>query len=438
MADSRRSKASRGSLLSVLDIGSSKTTCLIVRMLPDAQNQFLYGRTHESEVIGIGHTRSTGMKSGTIVDLDAIEKSVRYAVEAAEKMAGVTVDSLVVNLTAGRLSSTNSSAKIGLDPDKPVSRADLDHVLRAALAHSARRDRHILHLLPVSYTLDGQKGIDDPIGMVGEELHLNMHCLTADHAPMRNMEAVLNRAHLAVETMVAAPYASGLSTLVDDELELGCACVDMGAGTTTVGVFHERKFVHCDAIAIGGHHITLDLARAFSCSIEDAERLKTRSGSVLLASSDDNDLISISPLGDGTEQQQIYQVPRSIVNRIIRARVEETLELLRDRLNSSGFSSIVGKRVILTGGAAQMSGLSDLARQILGRNVRIGRPLGVRGLPIEAKGTAFAAAVGLLVYPQCSEADYGNAGIYGSASAHAATGTHGAMGRVAAWLRESF
>lgn len=425
----------RSSVITVLDIGSTKTVCVIARLHPVEGGKYLHGRTHASEVIGIGHTKSLGVKSGVIVDLDSIERSIRHAVEAAERMAGLTVDSIITNITAGRMKSHALTASISLQ-GKPISSNDITKVLKAAVARAARTDRQVVHLMPVDHTLDGEKGILDPRGMIGDELSLNMHLLSVDAAPMRNIELAINRAHLSVATMVATPYAAGLATLVDDELELGCACIDMGGGTTSISVFSDRRFIHADSIPVGGHHVTMDIARGFSCSIEDAERLKVMQGSVLNASCDDRDMIAVPSMGeDGFDNP--HQVPRSLLNRIIAARVEETLELLRERLNKSGYSSVIGKRVVLTGGAAQMNGLPDLARKTLGRNIRVGRPLGIKGLPTSAKTPAFAATLGLIIYPQTAHNDQGLTSFHG-ASNRAQTGTNGPIGRMTQWIKESF
>src|SRR6185312_15338437 len=182
-----------------------------------------------------------------------------------------------------------------------------------------------------------------------------------------------------IETLVASPYASGLSVLVEDEAELGCACIDFGGGTTTLAVFMKGQFVHVDAIAVGGQHITTDIARGLSTSLEGAERLKTMHGNTLPTTSDDNDILSVPPIGD--EGDVPNQIPRSALTRINRPRIEEILERVRDRLNSSGVASMVGRRMVLTGGASQLTGLAEAARRILARNVRLGRPLGVAGMP---------------------------------------------------------
>jgi cell division protein FtsA len=420
-------------LLTVLDVGSSKVSCVIARLRPHEGGALLPGRTHRMEVLGIGHQRSRGVKSGVIIDLDAAEQSIRLAVDAAERMAGLTVDSLIVNISAGRLKSESFTASVNLGGHE-VEQTDIRRVLAAGAKQALAAERHLVHSLPIGYTLDGERGVRDPQGMLGDSLGVDMHVLTADAAPLRNLELCINRCHLSVEAIVATPYASGLSALVGDEAEMGAACIDMGGGTTTISVFSEGKFIHADAVAIGGNHVTMDVARGFSTRMEDAERLKVMYGSALSSAADDRDLISVSPIGDD-ERDVPNQYPRSVPTRIIRARVEETLELVRDRLNQSGLGHIVGKRVVLTGGASQLPGMPEAARRILARNVRIGRPLGIAGLPEAAKGAAFAATVGLLIYPQVAGIEERSVK---AASSGLMTGTGGRIQRVSQWLRESF
>ncbi|MBS3649188.1 cell division protein FtsA [Pseudaminobacter sp. 19-2017] len=422
----------RAGIVTVLDVGSSKICCVIAELKPCEPSQILRGRTHKARVIGIGHQKSLGVKSGVIIDLDRAEQAIRLAVDAAERMAGLTVDSLLVNLTSGRLKSHTYTATINLR-GHDVDEGDIKRVLAAGAKQALKAEREVVHALPVAFSLDAERGIRDPRGMVGDALGVDMHVLTGDAAPLRNLELCINRAHLSVERMVATPYASGLASLIDDELEMGAACIDMGGGTTTISVFADGKFVHADAIAIGGTHVTLDLAKGLSARVDEAERLKVMHGSALPGSADDRDVVIVQPIGE--EGEVPLQVPRSVMTRIIRARIEETLELLRDRLNKSGYGNIVGKRVVLTGGASQLAGLPDAARRILGRNVRIGRPLGVAGLPEAAKGPAFSAAVGLMIYPQV--ASFEGDRVSGSTSLRM-SGTGGRFQRMSQWLRDSF
>lgn len=424
--------AHRSGIVTVLDVGSSKVCCVVAKLKPCEDGKLLRGRSHRIHVIGIGHQKSEGVKSGVVVDLDRAEHAVRLAVDAAERMAGLTVDSLIVNMTAGRLKSESFAATINLGGHE-AGEGDVRRVLAAGAKQALKVEREVVHALPVGFSLDAERGVRDPRGMVGDTLGVDMHVLTGDSAPMRNLELCINRSHLSVERMVATPYASGLAALVDDELEMGAACIDMGGGTTTISVFNEGKFIHADAIPIGGNHVTLDLAKGLSTSIAAAERLKVMHGSALPGSADDRDLVSIQPIGEDGDVAQ--QVPRSMMTRIIRARIEETLELLRERINKSGYGNLVGKRVVLTGGASQLSGLPEAARRMLGRNVRIGRPLGVAGLPEAAKGPAFSVPVGLLIYPQVAAFESRPAQ---GMSRLKMTGTGGRLHRMSEWFRDSF
>ncbi len=423
----------RSGIVTVLDVGSTKISCMIARLTPREESSQLPGRTHKIEVLGIGYQRSRGVKSGVIVELDNAETAIRQAVDAAERMAGMTVESIITNVSSGRIKGSTISATVSLG-NRPVDDSHIGRVMSAATKRAQAVERKVLHVLPVSYSLDAENGIRDPRGMEGGQLGLDVHVITADTAPLRNLELCVNRAHLSIESMVATPYASGLSVLVDDEAELGAACIDLGGGTTTIGIFAEGRCIHTDAIAIGGNHVTMDLARGLSTRLEEAEALKARFGNVLVSAADEHEMISVRPIsGDANEEP--HQISRAIMTRIIKARVEETLELLRDRINQSGFGNVVGKRVVLTGGASQLPGLPEAARRILGRNVRIGRPLGLAGLPEAAKGPAFAASAGLLIYPQVAELEQVSAGF---GSGWRMTGTDGRFARVGQWLKDSF
>lgn len=431
-----RGVSRRQATVSILDIGSTKIVCLIARLKPrqdEDEGEALRGRTHSIEVLGIGHQRSRGIKSGVVTNLDQAEQAIRLTVDAAERMAGVTVESLIVNVSCGRLQSETYSANVELSGGE-VGESDIGRVLAAGRRHSITPGRSVVHSLPIGYSLDADGGVADPRGMIGHKLGVDMHMVSADTPPLRNLELCINRCHLSIETMVASPYASGLSVLVDDESELGCACIDFGGGTTTIAVFSRGQFVHADAVAVGGHHITTDIARGLSTRIEDAERLKTVHGSALPSAADDRDILSVPPIGDD-EHEVPNQVPRSAITRIIRPRVEEILELVRDRLNSSGYAALVGRRMVLTGGGSQLTGLAEAARRVLARNVRLGRPLGIAGMPDVAKGPAFAAAVGLLIYPQVAEMEQFDTG---REPRMLMTGTGGYFSRMGRWFRESF
>ena len=372
------------------------------------------------------------MKAGAVIDLAAAEAAIRQAVDLAERAAKLQLEAVVVSVSAGRPGSELMSASVDV-AGSAVSDGDIARVLSAGSRHSACAGRAVLHSLPIGYALDDAKCIRDPRGMIGRRFGIDMHVASVDVFVVRNLMLAIERCHLAVEALVAGPYMSGLSALADDEADLGAAVVDMGAGTTGIAVFAGGRFVHVDGFTLGGRHVTTELARGLNASVADAERIKTLYGSVLAGGADERDMITIPPVGhDDRETPQF--VPRSALIRIIKPRVEEILEMVRDRLAASPFAAEPSGHVVLTGGACQLSGLADLAARILNRPVRIGRSLGISGLPEEAGGPAFATATGLLVYPQVAHLEH----FEPRRTRNATTGSGGYIARVGRWLRESF
>ncbi|MGE0844864.1 MAG: cell division protein FtsA [Flavobacteriaceae bacterium] len=422
----------RAQTIAVLDVGSAKICCVIARLSPRAGGPELAGRTHAVDVIGFGQQRAQGIRRGLIVDMEHAERSIRLAVDHAERMAGVTVESVIVSLNAGRLQSEMFDARVAV-ASGAVSDDDINRVMRAGRTYSVAEDRVVVHSLPTGYAIDGEAGIFDPRGMIGNELAIEMHVVTAQPAPVRNLMVCVERCHLNIDAVVAAPFASGLAALVSDEMELGVACIDMGAGTTSLSVFAGGSFVGCDSAAIGGHHITMDLARGLSTSLEAAERIKTLYGSAIGGAADLRETISVPHMDDPRGQEIHNQVPRSFITEIIRPRVEEILEVARDKLKGSGIEARAGRRAVLVGGASQLAGITELAERILGCRVRFGRPLGVAGLPESARGPAYAAVAGLGIYPQIAHIEQHELPAFTRA-----TGTGGYLARVGQWIREGF
>ena len=422
----------KSAILSVLDVGTSKIACLIARLAPVEPSDMLRGRTHQCRILGIGHQRSRGIKGGAVVDLQEAEQAIRLAVDAAERMAKVQVESVIVNLSGGRLGSHLYSARVNVG-GRAVADSDIHRVLDAAASRTARSGRAVLHAMPNGYSLDETRGVSDPRGMIGGELGATMHVASCDEAGARNLMLAIENCHLDVESVVASPYASGLSVLVDDEIDLGAAVIDLGGGTTTIAVFRDGHLTHVDGFAVGGNHVTMDVARGLTIRPSDAERLKALYGGCIGAASDERETIAIAQVGEDADHA--HHVPKSHLTRIIKPRVEELLELARDRLKAAGFGPQAGRRLVLTGGASQLTGLADLARRIVSPQVRVGRPLGVQGLPESAKSPAFAASVGLLIYPQFAGVEQF---VPGRGRGQLATGTDGYISRVGRWLRDSF
>jgi cell division protein FtsA len=422
----------RTALVVALDVGTSKIACLIAKLKPQPPQDVLRRRSHAIEVVGFSHTESFGMKGGNVVDLVEAEGAVRHAVDLAERSARCQVESVVVSMSAGRFASERLSATIRIS-GAAVGDRDIARVLAAGSRQSAHEGRVVVHAVPIGFSLDDAHGVRDPRGMLASIFGVDMHVVTADAAPARNLLLTVESCHLVVEAMVAGPYSAGLATLADDEADLGAAVIDMGAGTTTVAVFTDGRFIHADGFAVGGRHVTLDIARGLGASVHDSERIKTLYGSVLAGGADERDMITV-PTVNGEDREVPRFVSRADLTRIIRPRAEEILEMVRDRLAASPFAAEPRGRVVLTGGACHLTGLSDLATLVLGRPVRIGRPLGISGLPEVARGSAFAVAAGLLAYPQLAHLEH----FEPRHTRQFKAGAGGYIARVGRWLRESF
>jgi cell division protein FtsA len=423
----------RAALVASLDIGTSKIACMIARLKPCPPNDALRGRTHAAELVGYSQIQSRGVKAGAVIDLAECEQAVRHAVALAERMAKVRVESVLLSVSGGRLQGCLIEAAADIKGGA-VTPADVTRVTSTGMRHATAEGRTVLHALPVGYALDGVKGIRDPRGMVARQFGVDMNVVTSDATVAKNLMLVVERCHLEVEAMACSPYVAGLSVLTDDEADLGAAVVEMGAGTTGIAIYSGGRFVHASGFALGGQHITMDLARGLGACIADAERIKTLYGSVLTGSSDARELMSVPSAGDG-DHDAPQVVSRATVANIVRHRAEEIFEMVRDRLRDSPFAAEPRARVVLSGGAAQLSGVPELATQILGRPVRLGRPLGFGRLPNEAKSASFAVPSGLLVYPQYAHLEHVE-------PRHTRqlmkTGTDGYFGKVGRWLREGF
>ena len=428
----RPTPSKRVALAASLDIGTSKIACMIARLKPCLPSGAFRGRSHAVELIGYSQIQSRGVKGGAVIDLAECEQAVRQAVSLAERMAKVRIESVLLSVSGGRpigqLIEAASEIKGGA-----VTSADVSRLTSAGMRHATGEGRTVLHALPVSYALDGVKGIRDPRGMVARQFGIDMNVVTADATVARNLMLVVERCHINVEAMAASPYVASLSVLTDDEADLGAAVVEMGAGTTTIAVYSAGRFVHASGFAVGGNHVTMDLARGLSACIADAERIKTLYGTVLTGGSDARELMSVPSAGDNDrELPQI--VSRATIANIVRHRVEEILEMVRDRLADSPFAAEPKARIVLSGGASQLTGVPELATQILGRPVRVGRPLGFGRLPPEAKTASFSIPTGLLVYPQYAHLEH----VEPRHTRQLKTGTDGYFGKVGRWLREGF
>ncbi len=414
----------RNSLTAALDIGTSKICCLIG----------LPGEGESIRVTGIGHHVSRGIKSGTIVDMDAAEGSITAAVLAAERMAGETVRDVVVGVAGGQLSSRLIDMQTGLNGG-PVRDVDLRRLLYGGTPETEPH-RVLLHAVPVGYSIDGSNGIHDPRGMHGHMLAVHVHEVTASATAIRNVTTCVERCHLNVSDVVANPYAAGLATLVPDETGLGVTVIDMGGGATSFAVFLEGSPVFAGSVPVGGTHVTNDIARGLATPLAHAERLKTLYGSALPSPSDERETIVAPQVGEESGGTQNH-VPKSFLVSIVAPRIEEILELVRAELDPVGASRIAGRRVVLTGGACQLPGVPELAARLLDKQIRIGSPAGFAGMAAATSGPAFAACAGLLRFATEDTGDLRNHAGYRAPATDGLLSRLGPLGRIGGWLREN-
>jgi cell division protein FtsA len=378
-----RPRLGRTGPFGVLDIGTTKIACLI-------------GRTESDftlRVLGFGWQKGRGVRGGSIVDLDEAEQAIRSCVGQAEDMADTRLRAVTVNLTCGQPESRlfNVQWPVG---GRAVEEHDIRRVVNEGRSRAAAEGREPIHALPLTFSVDDTDRVADPRGLFCEELTARLHIIDAASTALRSLAACIARCDLDIAELVSAPMAAGMATLVADERELGATVIDMGGGTTGMAVFSEGQLLHTAQLPIGGVHVTNDLARLLSTPVAHAERLKTLYGNVQSCPDDERELLPVPMVGE--EEHQMYKVSRSSVVSIIRPRLEETFEMVKERLDSSGLTRAAGTRVVLTGGACQLGGVRELAGRILNKQVRLGRPVALRGLPDSASGPAFATAAGLL------------------------------------------
>ena len=421
-----------GSRVAVLDLGTHKFTCLIA--------EWVDGEVSEGaplgallKVVGFGHQRARGMKAGVLIDLDAAEMAVRDVVSQAENQAGEQIKDVVVGVSCGRLQSMNFSTSVGLGGGA-VKDSHMDEVMVAGRDYAAEDGRAVLHLMPLGFALDDVTGVVDPLNLVGDVLDLDLHAVTVDVAPLKNIALLLDRCHLQTKRMLASSFASALAVADASEIELGTTVIDIGGGTTKLALFANGYFVYCDALAIGGDLITYEIAQALNCPLQEAERLKVLYGSVFGGQKKADETgrpLTYSIVGEG----QVLEgeiAPEQLAD-IIRPRVQHILSLVLERLNDSGFGPHSGQRMILTGGCSQLTGIAEFASEIFGKPVRVGGPPALEGLPMEMLSPAFSTSIGL--YEGVMAYDLADETVFKAARKVRHSGYFGRMG---SWLKESF
>jgi cell division protein FtsA len=371
-----------------LDIGSSKTTVVIAEAVGDIQ------RHTKIKVLGVGQARTTGLRRGVVSDIEETTRSIKKAVEDAERMAGMKIESIYVGIAGEHVRAMTSKGIVAVNGDE-ISRADVNRANEVARAQPFPQDRELLHAIPQEYTVDKNQGIRDPIGMIGTRLETEMYLITIGGSPAMNLRKAVERAGYHVKELVLEPLASALSVLTEDEKELGVALVEMGAGTTDVAIFHEGKIRHLATVNFGGSNVTNDIVQGIGVTQADAERLKERYGCAYEPMVDPNDVIELP----STVAQGERHIPREVLAHIIHQRIDEIFSLVHAQIEKSGYAGRLSGGIVVTGGAAAMQGVSELATDVFGTGVRIGIPTeNVGGLSDSVEAPRFSTVVGLALY----------------------------------------
>src|SRR5215472_15856296 len=376
--------AYRTGLVSALDVGTSKIVCVIGQ-----------AEAGSLKVLGSALRESAGLKAGTVTNLEQAEESIRDCVPAAENMADSRIQNVLISVNCGQPVSVTSLAVMSLD-GALISDEHLRLLLADGRVRAKLEGHEIIQSAPTAYVVDEARGVRHPLGMFCQRIGVAMHAVAVKPSPLNNLKLAVERCHLKVAGTQFAPYASGLAVLTEDERQLGATVIDMGGGVTSIAVFLEGHLVHSDVIPMGGQQVTSDLARMLAAPLSAAERAKTLYGAALGDMEAGADVIPLAQMGEDGDETAM-RVPRSMLTRIIQARLEEIFGQVQARLRTSGFDVAAGRRAVLTGGACQLGGTRELAARVLNKQIRLGRPQTFSGLPASSTGPDYATAVGLLM-----------------------------------------
>ena len=373
----------KGELVVGLDIGTTKI-CAIVGEV---------GADGSIDIIGIGSHPSKGLRKGVVINIDSTVQSIKKAIEEAELMAGCEITTVYAGIAGGHIKGFNSHGVVAVK-DKEIVPADVDRVIDAAKAVAIPMDREVIHILPQEFIVDEQDGIREPVGMSGVRLEAQVHIVTGAVSSAQNIIKCANRTGLNVADIVLEQLASSESVLTDDEKDLGVALVDMGGGTTDIAIFSEGAIVHTSVLAVGGNHLTNDIAVGLRTPTHEAERIKQKYGVAMASMVDREETIEVPSVGGRNSRV----LSRQILCEIIEPRVEEIFMLVQREIEKSGYQDLLASGVAITGGATLLEGMTELAEDVIGLPVRRGLPSGRGGLIDVVKSPKYATGVGLVLY----------------------------------------
>lgn len=372
-------------IIAGLDIGTTKIGVIIGEV--DAHNS--------ANIIGVGIHPSDGLRRGVVINLDKTVRSIEKAVEAAELMAGINIDSVYAGIAGDHIRSLNSRGVVAVGrSDNEITQEDMRRAFDAAKAIALPMDREIIHVIPQEYIVDEQSGIREPLGMSGVRLEVDAHIVTGAITSAQNIYKAVQRTGLKVRDLVLEPLASSYAVLNDDERELGVALLDIGGGTSDIALFYEGTIRHTSVIGLGGKNITNDIALGLRTPIEQAESIKIDYGSAFQQGISEDEIIEVPGVG-GRESRQ---VSRSVLASIIQPRVEEIFYLVLREMKRSDYFDLLTCGLVITGGTAMLDSIVELAEQVFDMPVKIGYPIGFGGLKDAVKNPSFATGVGLIQY----------------------------------------
>lgn len=368
-----------------LDIGTTKICVLVAELREDGA----------IDITGVGSCDSKGLRKGVIINVDPTVECIKKVIEEAELMAGINIEEAHVGIAGEHIMGSNSRGMISVSSkDHVISRDDINRVIEAAKTIPIPADKDVLHVLPQEFMVDGQSEINDPMGMSGNRLEVNVHIVTCGTTQLQTLLTCVNRAGIEVVDTVLQPLASSEAVLTPDEKDLGVALIDIGGGTTDLAVFEKHSLWHSFIKSIGGDHFTNDIAIGLRTPIGEAEKIKKKYGCALSSLIQDDETIEVPSVGG----RKSRYMSRQILSEIIQPRAEELLGIMREEVERMGFNRSLNSGIVLTGGGSLLEGMVEIAERIFDLPVRIGKPSGVGGLSDVVNSPIFSTAVGLIIY----------------------------------------
>jgi len=397
-----------------IDVGTTKI-CTLIGQVTDG----LIPR-----IVGVGVVPSRGLRKGVIVNVHEATEAIARSVDKAEKTAGIQVERAYVGISGDHITGVNSRGVVAISRgERGVVVGDIERALDAAQAIAIPHNQEVLHVIPRNYNVDGQEGIREPLGMHGFRLEVEAHIITGARSAIQNLVKCIQALEIEIDELVLDPLASGEAVLTETEREMGVVLADIGGGTTDIGIFIEGSVWHTVILPVGGHHLTNDIAVGLRAPYATAEEIKKKHGHAQPARIIETETLDIAAFGEQTRQK----VPRRFLAEIIEARTEEIFDLILKEIKRSGYDGLLPAGLVLCGGTADLNGIQELGREILGLPVRVGAPRSLRGLVDVLNDPAYATGVGLLLW-----------GIQQESTLRPRTSKPGVTRKITQWLRRAF